>query len=200
VRSSLPHFFLTIKIKTIMKATKEQMAEWQKTHGEGNIFELSSAGKLCYVFSPATNLRLWKLAVAARRKSVGDLVDAILNNCWLAGDPEFKTSDDLKLGIESIVDEMVDTPDHEIEELENGNLLIKVGEVKCEVRKATRMDIRYAEDRNKDNKPFDTQIHLLERIAVSKLDDIRNDVKIYISILLVMNSIRDEKHVEIKKF
>lgn len=180
-----------------MKATEKQIQEWKEKHG--TVFELQADGVVCYVFDPASNLPKWKAAVQARRKSLGHLVDCILNNCWLGGDERFKTDESLKLGIEDQIDELIDIPEYETEELANGNTLIKVGNVHCEVRKATRMDIRYAEDRNKDNKPLDTQIFLLERIAVTKLDDIRTNTKVYLSILLAVHEIRDAKHVSLKK-
>jgi hypothetical protein len=181
-----------------MKATEDQIQQWKEKHG--TIYELQADGVVCYVYDPASNLIKWKAAVAARRKSLGHLVDCILNNCWLGGDEQFKSDESLKLGIEEQIDEMIDIPEYEIEQLKNGNTLIKVGAVECEVRKATRMDIRYAEDRNKDNRPLDTQIYLLERIAVSALEGIRGNTKVYLSILLAVHEIRDVKHIELKKF
>lgn len=181
-----------------MKATEEQIQQWKAKHG--TIFELQADGAAAYVFDPASNLIKWKAAVAARRKSLGHLVDCILNNCWLGGDERFKNDESLKLGIEDQIDELIDIPEYETEELSNGNTVIKVGGVECEVRKAARMDIRYAEDRNKDNKPLDTQIFLLERIAVSNLDEIRANTKVYLSMLLAVQEIRDAKHIALKKF
>lgn len=183
-----------------MKATKGQIKEWQTVHGVGNIIELSAEGKTCYIFDPASNLQKWKQAVAARRKSVGHLVDAVISNCWLGGDESFKSDEQLKLGIEDQINELIEIPEYETENLESGNTLIRVGEVTCEVKKASRLDIRYAQDRNRDNKPLDTNIYLLERIAVSPLDDIRKNTKVYLSILLAIDEIRDAKHVEIKKY
>jgi hypothetical protein len=182
------------------KGTPEQIAEWQAKYGTGNIIELHSDDKFCYIFTPSIDLQKWKQAVAARKKSVGHLVDAVLNNCWIAGDESFKTDEAIKLDIEDQVDELIDIPESEIETLDNGNFLIKVGAVTCEVRKATRMDIRYAEDRNRDSKPLDTQIFLLERIAVNDLKEIRSNVKVYVSILFAISEIRDKKRVELKKF
>lgn len=181
-----------------MKATEEQIQQWKEKHG--TIYELEADGAVCYVYDPSSNLIKWKAAITARRKSIGHLVDCILNNCWLGGDERFKQDESLKLGIEEQIDELIDIPEYEIEQLENGNTLIRVGSLECEVKKATRMDIRYAEDRNKDNKPLDTQIHLLERIAVTPLEKIRNNTKVYLSILLAVHEIKDAKHVRLKKF
>ena len=183
-----------------MKATEEQIVEWQRKYGKGNITELEADGKFCYVVDPATDLNKWKIAVAARRKSMGHLVDSVIANCWLGGDEAFKTEEALKLGIEDQIDNMIDIPEFEKRDLENGNILIVVGEVECEVKKATRGDIRYAEDKNRDNKPLNSQIYLLDRIAVTDLSEIRKNTKVYLSILLAVNDIKDQKYVDLKKF
>jgi D-alanyl-D-alanine dipeptidase len=102
--------------------------------------------------------------------------------------------------VEAQLDDLIDIPEYEKKTLKDGNIEITVGDVICVVTKATRMDIRYAEDRNKDGKPLDTQIHLLERIAVTDLKDIRTNTKVYVALLFAIGEIRDEKHVELKKF
>ena len=187
-----------------MKATEEQIAAWQEKYGKGNVFELETDGKFCYVFNPATDINKWKIAVMARRKSVAHLVDSIMANCFIAGDEAFKTDEALKLGIEEQIDEMIETPDFEKKDLENGNIMIIVkqpcGDIECEVKKVTRGDIRYAEDKNRDGKPLNTQIYLLERIAVTDLTEIRKDTKVYLSILLAVNDIKEQKYVGLKKF
>lgn len=183
-----------------MKATEEQIAAWQEKYGKGNITQLEAGGKFCYVVDPSTDLNKWKIAVAARRKSMSHLVDSIMANCWLGGDEEFKTDEALKLGIEDQIDNMIDLPEFETQDLENGNILIVVGEVTCEVKKATRGDLRWAEDKNRDNKPLNSQIYLLERIAVTDLAEIRKNTKVYLSILLAVNDIKEQKYVGLKKF
>ncbi len=185
-----------------MKATKEQIAEWQEKYGKGNIAELSADGKFCYVVDPTNSLPRMKLMIAARRKSVGHLVDSMMANCWIDGDESFKTDEALKQGIEDQVDSIMDLPDHEIVDLDNGNISIEVNDFKIEVRRATRQDLRYAEDRDKEGKPLVEKIFLLERIAVDKqaLDALRLKVKEYVSVLLSLSLIKDKKHVDLKKF
>lgn len=185
-----------------MKATEKKIQEWVQKYGTGNVFELCAGKKFAYTYNPVTNLEKWKLAIRARRKSISDLVDFLLNNCWIDGDESFKTDDAAKLSIEDQVDQLIDVPECNTEILPNGNILITVEGHSIEVRKATRLDIRYAEDRNRENKPLNTQIFLLDKIAVDekKLDEIRNLPKVYAAILFAVNEIKDAKDVIIKKF
>ncbi len=185
-----------------MKASNEQIALWQEQYGKGNIRELHYKGNYCYLTDPTINLNKMKVLIAAQFKSTGHLVDAMFANCWIDGDDIFKTDEAIKQGIEKKVSDLMDLPDHEIEELENGNDLVTVNDFSIEVRKATRMDIRYAEDRDKHKKPLVENIFLLERLAVdeAKLKELRLKPREYVSVLLAIKEVKDEKLSDIKKF
>jgi hypothetical protein len=185
-----------------MKATPQQIAEWQLKYGKGNIRELQADGNFCYVSDPSLNLNKMKMIIAARRKDTGAMVEAILNNCWIGGDDSFKTDAKLKLGLEDQVEDLMELPDGETEDLENGNVIISVNQISIEVRKVTRMDIRYAEDRDRDNKPLAQLQFLLERVAVDEqqLSVLRGHVREYLSVLFTLRSLKDKKHVEVKKY
>lgn len=77
------------------QATKEQIEKWKKKHGE--IFELGTSGKVCYLKKPGRK----ELSFAAN--TAGDdpykWNEAIIECCWLGGDDEIKTNDDLFLAI-----------------------------------------------------------------------------------------------------
>lgn len=182
-----------------MKATKEQIQAWVETHGTGNIIELTAQDKCCYIFDPATNLSKMKAAIAARRKSIGDMVDSVINNCWLGGDESFKTNERLKLDLEDQVDDLMDIPEPILEKCEEGYLII-VDDFRFKVKKATRQQIRYAEERNKDNKPLQTAIHLLDKIAIDDVSELQQQPKLYLSVLLAVNDVKDKEHVQIKKY
>lgn len=185
-----------------MKASEDQIAEWQAKYGKGNICELTYGDKTCYVFDPATDIIKMKAIIAARRKSMGDMVDSLINNCFIGGDESFKTDDQLKMGIEDQVDELMDIPEYVLEDLENGNVLIHVGEDSIEVKKASRGDVKYSEDRDKDNKPLAQQTFLLERIVVRQqdLDELRKKTKSYLGALLSVKELKDKKYVSLKKY
>lgn len=176
--------------------------EWQKKYGEGNCRELIADSKSVFVFDPRVDFNKMKIVVAARQKSIGHLVDAVLNNCWLGGDEELKKDERFKQGLEDQLDEMIDIPEALEEELANGNVKLTIGNATIEVRKATRMDLRYSEDRNPDNKPLMSQVYLLDRVAVNteELEAIKNNTVAYMAALLKVRDLKDKKYVEVKKF
>lgn len=185
-----------------MKASEDQIVEWQAKYGKGNICELTCGDKTCYVFDPSIDLIKTKAIISARRKGRSEMVDSLVNNCFIGGDESFKTDEKLKLGIEGQVDHIMDIPEPQLEDLDNGNVLIHVGEASIEVRKAGRGDIKYSEDRDKDNKSLAQQMFLLDRIAVrtNDLDELRKNTKAYLGALLAVNNLADKKYVELKKY
>lgn len=185
-----------------MENLEELKKEWQKKYGEGNLRELIADGKSVFISDPSGDLTKMKAIIAARQKSVGAMVDTVLGNCWLGGDESLKKDESFKQGIEDQLDEMIDLPEPEIEDLPNGNLLISIEGESLEVRKATRMDVKYADDRNPDRKPLGSAIHLLERIAVDAkaLDEFRKKGRAYIGALMSVSKLKEKKYVEVKKF
>lgn len=186
----------------MIKPTEEQIKSWQEKHGVGNLRELTADGKSCIIYDPINDLSKMKALIGARSKGLRTMVDSILNNCWLFGDEELKNDDAFKQGIEEQVDKMIDIPEPEVEELDNGHMKVTVEGLSIEVRKATRMDCAFADDRNPDRKPLMSSIHLLERIAVDQqqLAALRAKSKAYIGVLMSVHDLKQKKHVEVKKF
>lgn len=191
-----------MKTKAEDKPIEELKKEWQKKYGVGNLRQLTADDKSVFVFDPTIDFNKAKIIVAARQKGISFMVDAILNNCWLAGDESLKADEAFKQGIEDQVDEMIDLPELEKEELENGNLMLVVNDHRVEIRKVSRQDKRYAEDRNPDKKPLMTAVFLLDKIVVDKekLDELMKDVRAYLVVLLEVRELKDKKWVELKKF
>jgi hypothetical protein len=180
------------------KVTKQQIEEWKKKHS--GVYELQSNGKTAYIFDPTSDIRIMKLLLTAMQRGSLDLVDALLANCWLAGDDEIKT-DKYKIGLVDQVRDLVDIPEAEVVYTE-GKATIHIDDKPVlEVRLATRLDIKYAEDRNKTAKPLDTQIHLLERLALDAkaLDELRKDKRLYLGCLLAINEVKEKEYVSVKK-
>lgn len=181
-----------------MKATQEQIQEWKKKHH--SVFALESDEKTCYIFSPIENLSILKAFMNGLAKGSFECVDVLITNCWLGGDEEMKTDDRIKMSLVDQVRDFVEFPDHEVEFDDNSKTATITVEGKpCKVRLATRQDIRYAEDRNKAGKPLDTQMYLLERIAIDDLADWRKDVPAYVSLLTAMDKVKDRTVVSLKK-
>jgi hypothetical protein len=183
------------------KTTKAQIEEWVKKYGKGNVIELESDDKTCFIFNPITNLNIMKMAITARRTNAGGMVDTILNNCFIGGDDSCKTDDAFRLGIEEQIDKLIDIPEAKVER-EGLKATISIESHSIEVRVASRADIRYAEDRNKDNTALNTQIYLLERTITdkTKLDELKKDNRLYLSVLLSVGELKDKKYVSLKKY
>ncbi|MGL6123955.1 MAG: hypothetical protein ACRC1W_13290 [Shewanella sp.] len=178
-----------------------RIEEWVKKYGKGNVIELESDDKSCFIFNPIINLSVMKLAITARRSNAGGMVDTIINNCFIGGDDSCKTDEAFKLGIEEQIDKLIDIPDAKVER-EGLKATISIEGQSIEVRVASRADIRYAEDRNKENTALNTQIYLLERTATDKvqIDALKKDNRIYLSVLLAVGELKDKKYVSLKKY
>lgn len=182
-------------------ATPKQIKEWKEKYG--NVYLLESDDKQCVIFDPMSNLKVMKQLFIARRKTKGDMVDAAITNCWLAGDASLKDDDRFKLGVEDQVDSLLDIPDFEIESIEGveDSVTVKIEDKSIIVKKAGRGDVAWAEARNTENKPLVTQEFLLERIATDKpaLDELKKSNRIYMGLLLATSSLKDRAFVSIKK-
>lgn len=181
-----------------MKATEEQIRAWKEQYGA--IYQLESEGKTAYVYDPVNSLPKMKILLQAMLKGGFEYVDAFLAQCWIDGDPEVKTDDSIKTGLIDQVMELVDIPASTIDFV-GGFADIQIEDRSFRVRMATRLDLKYAEDRNRSNKPLDTQIYLLDRIAVDAeaLKEWREDNRLYMALLLAVNQVKDRKYVSIKK-
>src|SRR5690606_7638219 len=119
-------------------------------------------------------------------------VDFLLGSCWIGGDEEMKTDEKIKASLIDQVKDLVDLPDFDIEFNDDEATIVVEGK-SCRVRMAQRKDIKYAEQRNKGGKPLDTQIYLLERIAIDDLTEWRTDVPRYVSLLTAMDKVKERK-------
>jgi hypothetical protein len=180
-----------------MKATEEQIKEWKEKYGA--VYELEAEGKVCYISDPLHKLSIMKAIMQALTKGSITYVEAILNHCWIAGDESIKTDDRVKIGLIDQVHELIDLPEADIEYNETGAEITVEGKT-CKVRMATRGDIKYAEDRNKAGKPLDTQIYLLDRIAIDDLKEWRENIRLYMGLLLAVEKVKERKYVSLKKF
>lgn len=189
-------------MKNETKAIEELKKAWQEKYGVGNCRELIADGKSVFVFDPCVDLNKIKAVIAARQKSVGHMVDAVLNNCWLGGDEQLRQDEAFKSGIEAQVEQMIDIPEAQKEEMANGNVKVTVGSFSIEVRKVNRADLRYGEDRNPDRKPLVSQGFVLDRVAVdpARLEELKKDARLYLAVCILVDELRDKKYVEVKKF
>lgn len=94
-------------------ATEEQLQQWKQKHGE--IFELGTQDKVCYLKKPGRN----ELSFASRVGGEDPYKwnEAILEVCWLGGDEEIKTNDDYFLAVSRQLTELVKVQDSYIKKL-----------------------------------------------------------------------------------
>jgi hypothetical protein len=177
------------------KVTKAQIEEWKKKHG--TIFEIESDGKFGYIFDPVSDLRIMKSFISAQSEESMKAIDVILNNCWLGGDEDLK-KDDCKMSLLEQVNEIIEIPEFEIINHKD-HYLVKVDDLECKLKPAQRGDLKYAEDRNKMGKPFDTNIHLLERLTMTDLGPFKKDNRKYLALLLAVKDAKQKKDAFIKK-
>ncbi len=82
-----------------MEVTKTQIDDWKRKHGD--VFEISVEGKTIYVKKPDRKTISYA-TVTAMQSGVLDPVkfsETILNDCFLSGDEDVLTNDDLFLSI-----------------------------------------------------------------------------------------------------
>lgn len=87
---------------------------WKKEHGE--VHKLVVAGKVGYLKIPDRKT----LSLAMSRIAKNDILggtEAILENCWLGGDPEIKTDNKLFMAATSKVGELIQIEEATLEKL-----------------------------------------------------------------------------------
>lgn len=100
-------------VKNMSKATKEQVAEWKKEHGD--VFEIEVDGKVCYLKKPTR--RVLSAAAVAGQRDPMKYNEVILTNCWLWGDEVIKTDDALFLGVSAKLGDLVEVVEASIKKL-----------------------------------------------------------------------------------
>jgi hypothetical protein len=94
-----------------MKFTKEQISDWKKKHGD--LFEITVEGKSCILHRPTRK----DLSYASVVKDPIKMSETMLNQLWVAGDEEIKTSDDLFMATVNKMDEILKVKEAEIKKL-----------------------------------------------------------------------------------
>ena len=96
-----------------MKVTKEQIAEWKNKHGQ--IFCIKVDDKTCYLKKPGR--RALGYASMAGKENPLKFSEALLNDCWLGGDEDIKTDDDLFLAVSQKLGEIIEVKQAELVKL-----------------------------------------------------------------------------------
>ncbi len=180
-----------------MSIQKAQIEEWKEKHG--TVYQLESGGKVGFIFDPSTKLSVMKMVVSSFMKGRrSTATESILNNCWLGGDEELKKEEVYRNALDEQIDELIDIPEYEIENKKDHALIIVKGR-SLKVKYASRGDLKYAEQRNKQNKPFDENVYLLDRISLEDLAEIKQDTQLYLGYLIAVKEVKEQKYVTVKK-
>lgn len=95
------------------KITKEQIAEWKKKYG--TVFQLSVDGKTAYLRKP--DRKTLSYASTAGQTDPLKFNEVLLKGCWLGGDEEIRTEDDLFLAASGKLGELIQLKEAELKKL-----------------------------------------------------------------------------------
>jgi hypothetical protein len=95
------------------KATKEQISEWKAKHGK--VFRIKVEDKACYMKRPSR--KALGYAMVAGKNNPLKFNEELLKDCWLGGDEEIKTDDELFFAASAQFGEIVNSKEAELEEL-----------------------------------------------------------------------------------
>lgn len=96
-----------------MEATKEQIKAWKEAHGD--VYQITVDGRSCYLRKPKR--KELSYASMAGKNDPLKFNEVILNQCWLGGDEEIKTDDELFLGVSAQIATIVEVKEAEIKKL-----------------------------------------------------------------------------------
>jgi len=93
--------------------TKEQIQEWKKQYKD--VFVISVADKKAYLRTPDRKTLSYASTLAT--KDPLKFNEVILDNCWLGGDEEIKTNDELFLAVSSKLPDLIQIKEATLEKL-----------------------------------------------------------------------------------
>ena len=93
--------------------TKEQIQEWKKQYKD--IFVISVEDKKVYLRTPDRKTLSYASTLAT--KDPLKFNEVILDNCWLGGDEEIKTNDELFLAVSSKLPDLIQIKETTLEKL-----------------------------------------------------------------------------------
>lgn len=100
--------------ENILNPTPEQIEAWKEKYK--TVHKLTIDDKTAYLRKPDRRT----LSLAISKISKGDIIggsEAILENCWLGGDPKIKTDDDYFMSAVSKVSDLIQIKQAELEKL-----------------------------------------------------------------------------------
>lgn len=181
-----------------MKVSEEQIKDWKEQYG--SVFMLPVDDKVAYLRAP--KMLDFKRAFSALTDD-GDIAfsEEMLNALWLDGDKEILNDDEYFSPARKTLKKLLEFDDAIILPLKNNTSQINIGEYSCLVRVITREDIRTAERKNPNQKPFVTQEKLFNAICIKKdkVFDDKNNPEIRFPLYKAIEDLQNKKIARLKK-
>ena len=93
--------------------TEEQIEAWKKKHG--SVYSVTVDSKTAYLKKPVR--KALSAAAVLGKTDPMKYNEVLLNNCWLGGDEEIKTNDELFLGVSSKLADLIEIKEAELKKL-----------------------------------------------------------------------------------
>jgi len=183
-------------------------AQWKATFGDLLVASDEGSagnGNSHQLWLRRPDLPIMRVALSQFRKGKTsiDFEDILFKSCWLAGDQEWLLDEDLYEAALAEFEPFVEIPDAETRWLESEGLYeLRVGDFACKVSKPSRKERKKAEKRNSANKPFGTEMYLLETIWESGQDalaTLRQDDFAYMGVLVAIQDLKTQRVIELSK-
>ena len=97
--------------------TADQLKDWKKKYGDGNLFEAVVEDKKAVLHKPSRNDLSFARAGRSLGKDMLKFYEIILKQCWIDGDIEIQESDSHFFGVMPLLDEMIEIKEAEIKKL-----------------------------------------------------------------------------------
>lgn len=191
------------KYRSTPPSTQEE-AQWKASFGDLLVAD-DGGGNDHQLWLRRPDLPIMRVALTQFRKGKTsiDFEDILFKSCWLAGSEQWLLDEDLYEAALQEFEPWVEIPDVETRWLDHENLYeLKVGDFTCKVSKPSRKERKKAEKRNNANKPFGTEIYLLETIWKSgeeTLSALRKDDFAYMGVLVAIQDLKTNKVIELSK-
>ena len=179
--------------------TQQQIDELKTKHGE--LFKIEMGNEWVIITNPLARMSVMRQAVAALQSGgMTSYTEAIINNCYVAGDQALLKNEAFLNGIEEQITEIATAPDPEVTP-RGVDYEVTAGEHRIVCRAPTRADRKAAHKANPKRQPFVTNEKMLEYIARDKatLTALKRDVPAYIAVLSAIDDLREKKAVHYSK-
>lgn len=189
--------------------TSQEEAQWKAAFGDLLIANDGDGGdddgNSHQLWLRRPDLPIMRVALAQFRKGKTsiDFEDILFKSCWLAGSEQWLLDEDLYEAALMEFEPWVEIPDVETRWLDNEKLYeLKVNDFVCKVSKPSRQERKKAEKRNTANKPFGTEIYLLETIWKSgeeALAALRKNDFAHMGVLVAIQDLKTQRVIELSK-